>query len=518
MRAFARAREGRGGASVRRRRAAALQPSPAVVRPGLEAGRLQLLTPSDMRRIHETSLALLERVGLADPIPSCVAVTTARGAFLNARGRLCFPRSLVEDVIAAARREVLLAARAADRDVEIAGRRLYFATAGAAVQIVEPEGRIRPSTLGDLHAIARLAERLEHLHIFQRPVVCRDLDPERELDINTLYACLRGTSKHVGCGFTQAASLEAAFDLLHALAGSARAWRDRPFVSVPVCHVVPPLRFAAEACRVLEVAVRGGMPVVLIAAGQAGATSPAALAGAVALQVAESLAGLVYVHCIRAGAPALFAPWPLVSDLRTGAMSGGSAEQALLMAAAAQMGRFYDLPTAVASGMTDSKLDDVQAGYENALGHALVAQAGANIIYEAAGMRASLLAFSLPGMVVDNEIIGMAMRAAAGIEVEDEALSLEVIERVCLEGPGHFLDHPQTLRLMRGGFLYPALSDRRPPDQWAEEGRPSALEKARAWVEAVLAEPERSVIPRDIDTRIRARFPIRLPPSGEQQP
>ena len=117
-------------------------------------------------------------------------------------------------------------------------------------------------------------------------------------------------------------------------------WRERPFVSQSNCFVVPPLKFATDACRCLEVAVRGGMPVLLLSAGQAGATAPASLAGAIVQEVAEVLAGLVYVNAIRPGAVAIFGTWPFVSDLRTGAMSGGSPEQALLSAACGQIGAF----------------------------------------------------------------------------------------------------------------------------------------------------------------------------------
>ena len=98
------------------------------------------------------------------------------------------------------------------------------------------------------------------------------------------------------------------------------------------------------------------MPVLLLSAGQAGATAPAALAGALAQEVAEVLAGLVYVNAIKPGHPAIFGTWCFVSDLRTGAMSGGSPEQALLSAAAGQMAHFYDLTGGTASGMTDSKV------------------------------------------------------------------------------------------------------------------------------------------------------------------
>ena len=135
-----------------------------------------------------------------------------------------------------------------------------------------------------------------------------------------------------------------AIAMLHKIAGGEEAWRARPFVSNSNCFVVPPLRFATESCLVMEEVVKGGMPVLLLSAGQAGATAPASIAGAVAQAVAEVLAGLVYVNAISRGHPAIFGTWPFVSDLRTGAMSGGSGEQALLSAACAQMSHFYDLP------------------------------------------------------------------------------------------------------------------------------------------------------------------------------
>ena len=98
--------------------------------------------------------------------------------------------------------------------------------------------------------------------------------------------------------------------------------------------------------------------------------------------MAECLAGLVYVNAVQKGAPAIMGPFCFVSDLRTGAMSGGSPEQALLSAAAAQVIRSYDLTSGVPSGMTDSKMPDIQSGYEKAYNHALVANAGANLLYE----------------------------------------------------------------------------------------------------------------------------------------
>ena len=248
----------------------------------------------------------------------------------------------------------------------------------------------------------------------------------------------------------------------------------------------------------------------LVSAGQAGATSPAALAGAVALQTAEVLAGLAYLNLLRPGHPALFGALPFVADLRTGAMSGGSAEQGLLMAACAQMAQYYGIPCAVSAGMTDSKLPDFQAGYEKGYTELLSALAGANLIYEAAGMYGSLLACSLESFVLDNDLIGAVLRATRGIEVNDDSLSFDAIREVCVGGPGHFLGHSQTLRRMQSDYFYPALADRRTPQQWRDEGAPDILEQARIRTQDILSGSPPTHISLAIDREVRARFPIHL--------
>lgn len=506
----------RGGRTARQALRAAPQPeSERPVQPGLEGGRYRPLGDQDIQKIHRAALDVLEQIGLADAIPSCIESVTAAGCQTTGQGRLVFPRALVEDVIAAAARNFPLCGQDPRHDMEPRGTRVYFGTAGAAVHMVDPTtGAYRDSTLADLYDIARLVDALEHIHFFQRSIICRDMVDPCDLDLNTCYASVAGTSKHVGTAWTQPDHVAASLAMLHLIAGGEGAWRRRPFVSMSNCFVVPPLKFASDACRCLEVAVRGGMPVLLLSAGQAGATSPAALAGAVVQAVAEVLAGLVYVNCIRPGAPAIFGTWPFVSDLRTGAMSGGSGEQALLMAACAQMAKFYDLPGGVAAGMTDSKMPDAQSGYEKGYSHALVGNAGANLVYEAAGMHASLLGFCLESLVIDNDAIGATLRTVRGIEVSDETLSVAAIRDVCLDGPGHFLGHEQTLRLMQSEYLYPVVGDRASPKEWLERGSKNVVDKAVAKTREILASHFPRHIPESLDKEIRARFDIRLPRSA----
>ncbi|MDP6707670.1 MAG: trimethylamine methyltransferase family protein [Alphaproteobacteria bacterium] len=505
-----------GGRAARRLERAAPGPSTAIA-PGLQGGAYRPLAEADVARIHRAALEILETIGLADAIPSCVRLLTEAGGWLTAEGRLCLPAALVEDVIARANRDFVLPGQRPEHDLAISERRVHYGTAGAAVNVIDIEtGAYRDSSLRDLYDIARLVDSLDNVHFFQRPVVARDVLDERELDLNTCYACIAGTAKHVGTSFTSAEGLEEAVRMLDYIAGGEGAFRRRPFVSLSCCFVVPPLRFAEDACRTLEAGVRAGMPVLLLSAGQAGATSPAALAGAVAQGVAEVLAGLVYVDAISPGHPAIFGTWPFVSDLRTGAMSGGSGEQALLMAAAAQMAVHYGLPSGVATGMADAKIPDAQSGYEKGYTTALAGLAGANLVYEAAGMQASLLGASFESYVIDNDMLGAVLRQIRGIEVTEDSLSVEVMREV-VSGPAHYLTHPQTLRLMQQEYVYPRIADRKSPDDWLGDGGLDIRERARQEARAILARHYPRHLPPEIDAEIRRRLPIRLPVESMRQ-
>ena len=505
-----------GGRAARRAaRAAPLPDAMRPVRPGMTGGAYRPLTDDGMARIHAAALDALEQVGLADAPESGVAAMTAAGAVLGGDGRLRFPRALIEDVLARAARGIVLHGRDPVHDLRLEGARVHYGTAGAAVNAVDGRtGDYRPSSLADLHRAARLVDGLDNLHFCQRPMVARDCDGVLDLDLNTLHACVSGTLKHVGTSFSDPSTVTECLAYLHHVAGGEAAWRARPFVSNSNCFVVPPMKFATDACTILEACVRGGMPVLLLSAGQAGATAPAPLAGAVMQAVAECLAGLAYVDAVAPGHPAVFGTWPFVSDLRTGAMSGGSGEQALLSAACAQMCRFYDLPGGAAAGMADAKTPDMQAGWEQGMSDVLAGLAGLNMVYEAAGMHGSLMGFCEESLVLGDDMIGAALRCVRGVEVTEDALSLEAMRAVCLEGPGHYLGTGATLEVMQTEYLYPAVADRSSPKEWQERGRPDAVAGARARADAILAGPNRAALPEATLRALHDRFEVLRPLPG----
>jgi trimethylamine--corrinoid protein Co-methyltransferase len=218
---------------------------------------------------------------------------------------------------------------------------------------------------------------------------------------------------------------------------------------------------------------------------------------------------LVFAQLIDPNVAALFGPKPLVADLRTGSMCAGGGEQAILMAAAAQMGRHYDLPTTSIAGITDSKTLDAQYGSEKSLAVSSAANAGSNLITQACGMQASLLGVSLEAYVVDNDMLGNILRAVRGVEVNVENIGADVIAEVC-RGEGHYLGHRHTFNRMKSDYFYPHLGDRRTPRDWEEGGSRPIGDVARDKARDLLANHYPSHISDQKDQELREKFCIRL--------
>ena len=505
------ARRAGGRAARRMERAAPLADELRPVRAGLAGGQYRPLDDAAVKAIDSAVYQILEEIGLSQAPESGVRFMTAAGAIAGDDGRVRFPRALVDDMLAKAARNITLCGQDPKHDLLLSGSRVHYGTAGAAVHVVDVETNdYRESYLADIYDAARIVEKMDNIHFFQRPMVARDITDPAALDLNTIYAAVKGTTKHVGTSFTEAPFMAPAISMLHDIAGGEDKWRARPFVSNSNCFVVPPLRFATESCQVMEEAVQAGMPVLLLSAGQAGATAPAAIAGAVAQALSEVIAGLIYVNSMVPGHPCIVGTWPFVSDLRTGSMSGGSGEQGLLTACCSQMLQYYGLPGGAAAGMADSKTPDAQSGYEKGSTLVMAGLSGLNMVYEAAGMHASLLGFCLESLIIDNDMLGQCLRCVRGVEVTDESIGIDVMRDVCMGGPGHYLGHDQTISLMQTEYVYPALGDRSSPKEWEELGKPNLIAEAVKAKLDILQNFHPAHIAPELDDHLRAAYDIRL--------
>ena len=472
-------------------------------------GQLIALGEPEVSAICEAAFDILEGTGMSGLPSQFSDAMMQRGASVRSDGRLCFHRAMVEDAIARAPSKVTLPGFTADRDLQIGGSHVHIGTGGAAVQTLQTDGQFRGSNLSDLYALMRIVDSLQNIHYGVRPVVAGDLTAPFELDINTAFACLKASSKPIGVSFDCASHVEPVIAMFDTALGGEGRFRQRPFCMGVIVPVVPPLTYAPEGCEILAACIRANAIPQICSAGQAGATSPVSLAGALAQGLAESLAGLMLVDLISPGYPCIYALMPFISDLRTGAMSGGSGEAAIANAAAAQLLTHLKLPSTVSAGMTDAKIADAQAGYEKGYTVALAAHAGADMINLSVGMLGSIMVASPEMLVIDDDMCGAILRSVRGIAVDDHALDLEMIDRV-VTGEGHYLGESQTLARMKTEYVYPQVADRLNVAEWTDAGRQSVFERAHSKVADILADDPPQHLSREAERKIRAALPIRL--------
>jgi trimethylamine--corrinoid protein Co-methyltransferase len=504
---------------TRRRRAAGTSgesPAPRHLG-GSVGGRYQPLNEADLPVVDQAVRKILEDVGMSEAPEIVVEQVTAAGGSLDQDGRLHFSADLIDRALNGFARDFKLCGQKPEHDMQLGGRRVHVGSGGAAPMIMDLDsGRYRESNLRDLYDAARVVDSLEHIHFFSRSLVARDMPDLHSLDINTAYACLAGTSKHVFSSVSLAEHVEEVAEMCFSVAGSREAFYERPFLSLNINPPVPPMRFDADSCEVMAEAARLGIPLHSNTFGQMGASSPVTIAGTVAQTIAETLSGMIFAWLVNPDAKIIFGTRPLVTDLRTGAMSGGSGEAAITMAASAQMANYYDLPNSTIAGATDSKTADAQSGYEKCLTVSLAAQAGSNLITQAGGMQASLMGCALESYVVDNDMLGSIMKSLTGIEVSEATLAVATIDEV-VHGDGHFLGQPETLQRMQTDFVYPEIGDRRTIDEWEADGAKDIHEVARERTRQILKQHYPKHISAEMDQKLRDRFDIRLPAEAMQQ-
>ena len=502
--------EKRGKRGGRKERLALRAAKPVIdpCPPGQVGGAYRPLTEHDLQRIYATALDLLEQLGIGDVPERLMKDLLAIGAIDNGAGRVLFPPALVEEAIDQAAKTFTLHGRDPARSIEVGGNKVYFGTGGAAVQTLDLDrATYRPSTLQDLHDFTRLQDTLANVSWFTRCCVATDVPDNFDLDVNTVFALLKNTTKPTATSFTLAEHVAPIVEMLDIAAGGPGEFAKRPFMKAHISPMISPMRYGEDAVDVTYECIRHNIPVSCITAAQAGATAPATLAGFLAQSLAETLAALLMVHAIQPGFPMVFSNWPLVIDLRTGAFSGGSGETAVLNAASAQLSNWLGLPSGIAASMSDAKAIDAQYGMEKGITSMAAALAGGNLIYESSGMTASLLGASFEAFVLDDEMHSNTYRALRGIEVTEENLGFEAICNAVL-GDGHFLGGQHTYAAMERDYFYPTLADRDEPRSWAENGAKDAWSRARDRVRDILETHTPSYLTPEQEQDIRARFNI----------
>jgi trimethylamine--corrinoid protein Co-methyltransferase len=255
---------------------------------------------------------------------------------------------------------------------------------------------------------------------------------------------------------------------------------------ISLINTLSPLAFSHESIQALMEHARGQQPLQVSGYPNAGVSGPASIAGTLAVGNAEVLTGLALAQLISPGMPMVYGGTGSAADMRTAAATNGNPEASIFITCAAQLARYYGLPSRSGGCLTDSHLPDAQAGLESMMTMLTAVQSGINFILHAGGMLSSYLTVSYEKMMIDDEICGMVRRFDAGFGLDEDDLAFDVIASV---GPGgSFLMEPHTAQRCRTEFYLPRLANRQIVSRWQGQGRPSMADTAQArWPEVLAA-------------------------------
>ncbi len=468
---------------------------PALFRP---------LRDGDVTKIADAAFTVLERSGVAVHSSRAHAALTAAGAIGTPGGPILrFPRSLVEDAVAANPSVVTLCGRDGADDLVLGAGRVHYATGGTAVSVLDPDtGEHRLSTLDDVVLNARLVEALDHVDLFTINVFPSEIHEPDHIDTNRFFHALDNTRKHVMGGVYSLEGCTRTVAMAEIVAGGPEELRARPFVSF-ITLIISPFKVDRHYGDMTCFLAGRGLPVVVPTEPLCGLTSPITLASNVLVHLAETLAGITLVQSVRRGAPGICGSVGSIVDLRTMGHLGGPIERAMLNAAVAQLAQHFGLPLYSTAGASDAKTVDVQAAVESAMSNLLVGLSGADYVHDAAGLMDFDLTVAYEKLVLDDEILGMCQRVLRGIEVDDDKLGLELILE---KGPGtDYIGESHTVRHMREEFFFPKLANRRPRSGY--EPGDDALARARRVVHEVRDAPAESRLDPGVRATVLERFP-----------
>ena len=476
-------------------------------RKGLDGGRYQPLTDEDIRKIHETTMRVFSQIGVEVNFAEARELFRKAGAQVDEESKIVrIPRPLAEDLIKRAPSLITLFGRDSEGQLscEVGGKRVFFGTGGTALNVQDPGSREnRRSMLKDIVDMARLVEVLDNIHLYMLNIYPNDL-PVEEVDVNRFGAALNRTRKHIMGGVYTVEGVRNVIKMAEIIAGSPEMLREKPFISMVTCSISP-FKLDESYGQLAMEAARNRIPLVVPAEPLCGATAPITLAGNLVVQNTDTLAGIMLTQLVNPGTPVFYGCISSITDLRDMKYLSGAVEMGLMNAASAQMAHFYRIPIYTTAGMSDSKVNDGQAGYESAITSLLVALAGGNFIHDAAGFLEFCMTASFDKLVIDNEIAGMIMRAVQGVKVNDETLAFDLLQEV---GPGgQFVSARHTRRHMRSEQYHPTLSDRNDRVQWEQDGARDSWVRATEKAKQLLGRKPQPVLPQEIRERIKAEIP-----------
>jgi trimethylamine--corrinoid protein Co-methyltransferase len=457
--------------------------------------KLAVLDDDRLNRIHNASLEILRTMGVRIPHGEMRGRFREAGAEVDESAELVkISEQLVWQCLESASKTFTLYGRDRTQQAQFGvGTRNYNSIAGEALWVDDTCTQRRYASLEDVAVASRLADGLPLINL-----VGAMSDPH---EVPVSYRCpavaaeqLKNTTKPIHFWFGDRASARYVLEIMAAVSGSEEEATKYPLL-YPFLEPISPLKFPHDGIDLLFETARFSLPVPIGPMAQVGATAPGTLAGTLAQENAEILAGICVTQLIKPGLAVCYGGIPHAFDMRSTQLIFAGPEQALMAVAMTQLGKHYGLPVYVNVGLTDSKIPDAQAGIEAGITLLCGALAGADI-FGHLGICGVDQASSLVMLVMQHELLGYVERIMRGVNVSDEALGLDVIREVGHDGT--FLDQMHTVQHFRQELWFPEILDREFWSNWVDQGASTMYDRCIATKDRILREhiPE----PLDEDT------------------
>lgn len=428
------------------------------------------------KRIHYETLKVLNNVGVRVDNDESLEIFSSSGAHIikeKKGGIVRLPEHVVEECIGWAPKSITYYGRDLSKDYDTKSGKVSFSTYGECIQIIDPYTRkLRPTTKEDCGFTGKIVDFHDELGVMERAVCSTDM-PSATQPLHNLEALLKNTSKHIILGAGNRENCKVMMEMARIAAGGKEAFKKRPIITFSVCPSSP-LMLTKHTCEVIIESARAGVGLWLISMVLAGGTGPVTLAGSIVQHNAEILSALTLAQLAKRGTPCTYCSSTSIMYLKNASSVMGAPEFGMMGRATAQMAKFYNLPGAIATGVTESKSTDIQAAYETAINITQLAMSRPPIIY-GVGSIESGLTFDLAKVVLDCEHIRHVLMAIEGIPVDDYQLAYDEIREV---GPGGtYLLQKRTMENMRKQSDV-RIFDRNPRQTWEKKGAVQAIDTA----------------------------------------
>ena len=463
----------------------------------------RVLTKDALDAIHLASLDVLENVGIrihhGERILKMLKDNGCKVDF--EKGIVLFPSYLVEESVKKTPKTHPSYGRNPEYDYQLDGRHIYFTTDTETTNTVDLKtGEWRPSTLDDLEKLTRVTDALESFSAGGHLTTALD----KPNNVRCLYdyaAALNNTEKPCGWSvYPPELALELTdyqLEIATTVAGSEKKLKERPLGGGGFC-TESPLKFEGRYVETALKLAKLGFPCGIASMPLGGATAPVTLAGSLVITNAEILSGICTIQLASPGTSTRSEYIMGNLDMKTG-LWGQGPEEGLLCAAAVEVARYYGFRVTVNGFNTASKMSGAQTSYEKTLSTLLPVLAGADEVYGAGSLEGGMAA-SFEELIMDDEICRAVLKSVQGIEVNDETLAVDVINKV---GPGgHYLAEKHTLKHFKDVLFFPELVDRNSYDAWKKAGGKSIVKRARERAEEILKDHWPTPLDRDVQKEI----------------